>query len=139
MKQGRIRGFVVLGLVVLVLLALVPTALAFDERSGDRVTLKIEGVTKGSAGEGWWQSANGVVTRLLGTATFDLAQGAFVDFECVALGRRWGQTRFNGRGRAPESGPLGSVIRLAKPDAPRIAPAWIFAYDADWVVRPPGR
>jgi hypothetical protein len=39
MRKGRIRGFVVSGLVVLVLLALVPTALAFDERSGERVVI----------------------------------------------------------------------------------------------------
>ena len=106
------------------------------ERTGPSVKLKISGVTSGVAAEGWWQSANGVVTRLLGHATFDLEQGAFVEFELVALGRRWGYTRFNGRRRDPESGPLGYVFLLAEPDAYRIAPAQIYAYNADWVIRP---
>jgi hypothetical protein len=106
------------------------------QRTGSTVKLKISGQTNGIAAEGWWQSANGVVTRLLGHATFDLAQGAFVEFEMVALGRRWGYTRFNDRRTDAESGPLGYVFRLAARGAPRVAPASIAAYDADWVVRP---
>ena len=109
------------------------------ERTGPSVKLKIYGLTRGVAAKGWWQSANGVVTRALGQATFDLDRGAFVDFEMVALGRRWGQTRFNGRRRDPESGPLGYVFRLAAPDAHRIAPTQIYDYDADWVVHPQRR
>jgi hypothetical protein len=105
-------------------------------RTGPLVKLNISGVTRGVAADGWWQSANGVVTRLLGNATFDLEQGAFVEFEMVALGRRWGYTRYNGRRRDPESGPLGYVFRLAASNAPRVAPAWIHAYDADWVIGP---
>ena len=104
-------------------------------RSGQRVTLEISGLTKGVASEGWWQSANGVVTRLLGRATFDLDRQAFVEFEMVALGRRWGYTRFNGRRGGEEAGPLGFVLKLADPEAFRIAPAAISHYDADWVVR----
>lgn len=105
-------------------------------RDGTSVELKISGETVGAAAEGWWQSANGVVTRLLGNATFDLEEGSFVKFEMVALGRRWGYTRFNGRRRDGESGPLGYVFRLRDPDSYRIAPAQIASYDADWVVRP---
>ncbi len=106
------------------------------ERSGTSVKLKVSGLTKGIAAEGWWQSANGVVTRVLGHATFNLEQDAFVEFEMVALGRRWGHTRYNSRRRDPESGPLGYVFRLAAPDAHCIAPTSIAAYDADWVIRP---
>lgn len=109
------------------------------ERTGTVVKLKISGSTKGAAPDGWWQSANGVVTRVLGHASFDLAAGRFTAFEIVALGRRWGETRFNGRRRDPDSGPLGYVIRLAAADAPRIAPAHIYAYDAGWVVYPESR
>ena len=104
-------------------------------RSGRLVTLKISGLTKGVASEGWWQSANGVVTRLLGRATFDIDKQAFVEFEIVALGRRWGYTRFNGRRSDEESGPLGFVLKLADPKAFRIAPAAISRYEADWVAR----
>ena len=109
------------------------------ERKGPSVELKVSGMTRGVNAEGWWQSANGVVTRVLGHATFDLEQDAFVEFEMVALGRRWGYTRFNGRRRDPESGPLGYVFRLAARDAYRIAPASIAAYDADWVIHPQRR
>ena len=109
------------------------------ERSGASVKLKIYGQTRGVAAEGWWQSANGVVTRLLGHATFDFERDAFVEFEMVALGRRWGFTRYNGRRRDPESGPVGYVFTLAAPDAHRIVPASIFAYDANWVIRPQRR
>ncbi len=105
-------------------------------RAGSRVELKITGVTRGIASEGWWQSANGVVTRLLGHATYDLAERTFVEFELVALGRRWGYTRFNGRRGDDETGPLGFVFRLADPKAPRIAPAAIARYEAGWVKRP---
>jgi hypothetical protein len=109
------------------------------KRTGSSVQLKISGLTTGAAGEGWWQSSNGVVTRLLGNATFDLDRGAFVEFEMVALGRRWGYTRHNGRSRDAESGPLGYVFRLAAPNAYRIAPAAIGDYDASWVIRPDRR
>lgn len=109
------------------------------KRIGPLVELKISGLTKGVAAEGWWQSSNGVVTRVLGHATFDLERDAFVKFEMVALGRRWGFTRFNGRSRDPESGPLGYVFRMAAPRAHRIAPTAIGAYEADWVIRPQRR
>ncbi len=111
------------------------------ERDGATVKLLITGYTQGAAGEGWWQTANGVVTRLHGHATFvfrddDLDQGEFTDLEIVALGRRWGNTRFNGRERDPTTGPLGYVLSLASPDAPRIAPTHIYNYGADWVKYP---
>jgi len=109
------------------------------KRTGASVQLKISGLTTGLAGEGWWQSSNGVVTRVLGSATFDLDQCAFVEFEMVALGRRWGHTRHNGRNRDAESGPLGYVFRLAAPNAYRIAPASIADYDVSWVPRPDRR
>jgi hypothetical protein len=105
-------------------------------RDGALVELKLTGGTVGAAAEGWWQSANGVVTRLVGYAAFDLDEARFVEFEMLALGRRWGYTRFNGRRRDGESGPLGYVFRLRDPDSYRIAPAQIGSYDADWVVRP---
>ncbi len=108
------------------------------DRDGARVKLKISGRTQGVTGAGWWrESSNGVVSHLLGTATFDLEQGAFTEFEMVALGRRWGNTRLNGRRRDPDQGPLGFVFKLAPRGAVPVAPAFIAAYNADWVKRPP--
>jgi hypothetical protein len=106
------------------------------ERRGSLVKLKITGSTKGTSPGGWWDSPNGVATRLLGAAMYDLEKNCFTEFEIVALGRRWGQTRFNGRRRDPQSGPLGYVFRLAASNAVPIAPGFIAAYDADWVIGP---
>lgn len=107
------------------------------ERTGNLVGLKITGQTRGeSPGFGRRASPHGVVTRLLGHATYDLDKEAFVEFELIALGRRWGHTRYNSRRRDPESGPLGYVFRLASPEAPRIAPAFVSSYNAAWVKRP---
>ena len=108
------------------------------ERSGPRVKIRISGATTASSLQrrGGRESPHGVVTRLFGYATYDLDQSKFVEFDVVALGRRWGRTRFNGRRRDAGTGPLGFVFRLAAPDAPRIAPAFIHSYDAEWLKRP---
>ena len=106
-------------------------------RSGDLATIRISGVTRGdSSGRRYGQATHGVVTRLLGQATYDLGREAFTEFEIVALGKRWGSTRYNGRRRDSETGPLGFVFRLSSPDAPPIAPAFVFSYDVDWVKSP---
>jgi hypothetical protein len=109
------------------------------ERADSRVKIRIHGTTMGNATPSRRESAHGVVARVLGRATYDLAAEAFVEFEMVALGRRWGHTQFNGRRRAAESGPLGYVFRLAPDNAPRIAPAFLSNYDADWIKRPARR
>ncbi len=107
------------------------------ERQGGRVKIKITGTTKGDAqARGWRTSAHGVETRILGHATYDLDREAFVEFQMVALGTRWGYTENNGRRRDPESGPVGFVFELTPADAPPIAPAFIRNYDAPWVRRP---
>jgi hypothetical protein len=109
-------------------------------RDGGRVTFKITGTTKGDAqGRDRRASAHGVETRILGHAAYDLDQEAFVEFQMVALGTRWGYTQLNGRRRDPESGPVGFVFELTPADAPPIAPAFIRNYDAPWVRRPETR
>ena len=50
----------------------------------------------------------------------------------MAVGNRWGYTRFNGRRRDPNEGRIGFVFRLAEP---RIAPAFVYQYEAGWVKR----
>ena len=105
----------------------------------DQVAI-VTGATKGDAqGRGRRASAHGVETRILGRATYDLDKGAFVEFEMVALGTRWGYTELNGRRRDPESGPVGFVFELAAADAPPVAPAFIRNYDVPWVTRPEPR
>jgi hypothetical protein len=110
------------------------------ERQGGRVKVKITGTTKGDAqGRARRESAHGVETRILGHATYDLNKEAFIEFQMVALGTRWGYTELNSRRRDPESGPVGFVIELAPADAPPIAPAFIGNYDVPWVRRPETR
>lgn len=111
-----------------------------SERSGSRVTIRISGKTKAESNRRWrGDTPHGVSTRLLGRAAYDLERSRFVEFEIVALGERWGRTRYNGRRRDPRSGPLGFVFQLKEPDAPRIAPAFLSSYDAAWVRHPSGR
>ena len=81
-------------------------------------------------------SPHGVKTQHMGTATYNRESGSFDEFELVAIGSRWGYTRFNGRRRDTKEGRVGFVFQLADPNTPRIAPAFIFQYEADWVKRP---
>jgi hypothetical protein len=74
-------------------------------------------------------SPHGVVTRLFGTAKFDLNTKQFEQFEIVALGRRWGHTQFNFRRQEKrDSNPLGFVIQLAPKDEPPNVPAFFWEY-----------
>lgn len=107
---------------------------------GDSVAIEITGATTASSTRsGRGTSPHGVKTRLQGQATYDLKSERFTEFEFVALGNRWGMTTFNGRRRDGPQGPLGYVFRLSTPQEPRIAPAFINSYDAEWVKNPPGR
>ena len=64
------------------------------------------------------------------------AQGTFPAFELVAIGRRWGRTQMNGRGKDDFPGLVGFHLERA-PSAPHIAPTFVVAYGVDWIV-PPG-
>ena len=74
--------------------------------------------------------------RLLGDATWDLRAQRFTAFRLVALGERWGATKYNGRGDDAERAPIGFAFVLAD-DEPqnRVAPSRIWSYG--W--RHPGR
>lgn len=116
------------------------------ERTGTQVRLKIRGATHARADGPWrmgdshWKPPReyprGVTTRLLGRATYDLERGVFIEFELVALGQRWGFTQNNARRGNAERSPIGFFFGLAPAGEPRIAPAFIDVYNADWVVRP---
>jgi hypothetical protein len=90
--------------------------------SGDVVTLRLEGETRAVI-EG--QRQHGLDMQLLGKATFDLAKGRFLTFDLVAIGSRWGGTRYNGRRRDTDPAPMGILFNLAD-DTPceRVAPAF---------------
>ncbi len=98
---------------------------------------EISGATRTEApGRGRNATVHGVETKLLGSGKFDLRKEMFTSFELVAVGKRWGATTFNGRRRQQAESPVGFVFRLASPDEPRIAPAFISSYRVDWVKRP---
>lgn len=101
--------------------------------SANVVELRLSGQTRAEFRS---SRPRGVSTKLLGFAKFDLTSRRFTEFEIVALGNRWGQSRFNGRGRDPDKSPVGFLFRLAGPDEPRIPPAFVFFYNTEWIARP---
>ncbi len=101
------------------------------------VKVEITGQTKAdSTRKARRTSPHGVTTNLMGSAIYDLEKQSFTQFELTAIGNRWGHTRFNGRRRDSKEGLLGFVFRLADANQPRIAPAFIYNYEADWVKHP---
>jgi hypothetical protein len=69
------------------------------------------------------EKARGIDCKLLGYASFDPSRNRFLKFEAVALGYRWGGTRFNFRHDNLGPSPIGWAFVLAD-DSPenRIAP-----------------
>ena len=105
--------------------------------NGDLVEIKITGETKSHSNKtNRRQSERGVQTKLLGKATFNAKESKFDKFEFVALGRREGYTRFNFRNRDGMSNMLGFVFRLAPDNSPKVAPAFIYDYGANWIKYP---
>jgi hypothetical protein len=92
--------------------------------AGDAISLKLTGETLTTDGG---TPGHGLDTRLLGTATYDVAKERFVAFELVAVGTRWGGTRFNFRRGDLDAAPMGVVFTLAG-DSPgeRVAPAFYY-------------
>ena len=103
--------------------------------SAQSITLELSGETKaGSSKTGRGRTARGVVTSLMGSATFDLKAKMFSQFEIVAVGGRHGKTRFNDRAADPrDSNPIGFVFQLASDAEPPIVPAFIWGYQVPWV------
>ena len=96
------------------------------KRDGSILSIKVTGTTRGHCERG--RRRPGVETKILGTAVYDEAKGKFLEFEFVALGERWGQTRFNDRRQQLEKTPVGFVFELAAPDAIAINPGMIWEY-----------
>ncbi len=109
-----------------------------DRVEGDIVRLKLTGATR-AVRKGRWriqgfsdrptQQEIGLETRLLGHAAFDRQRAQFVEFDLVAVGKRWGGTQFNARGDDLAASPIGAVLQLASGARnERIAPARIWDY-----------
>ncbi|MBH30428.1 MAG: hypothetical protein CMG71_00365 [Candidatus Marinimicrobia bacterium] len=80
---------------------------------------------------------HGMTSKMLGTATYDLASGSFTEFEVVAIGERFGKTENNSRRNAPESSHVGFLFTVSGGGpSERIAPAFVDIYDADWIISP---
>ena len=108
-----------------------------EEVTPAAIQLSIEGQTSAESETSRGRDyRHGIRTRLLGRATWDREGQQFLVFELVATGSRWGRTVFNGRQRQLEESPVGFVFRLTSPNAPLIAPSFLFAYGADWVRGP---
>lgn len=101
---------------------------------GDRATIRISGVSSGQVAS--QRRGRGVKTKIMGSAIYDLKSRSFVEFEIVAIGERWGRTRFNDRRRQMEATPVGYVFQMAPTDAPAAIPGIIWAYDAPWLKGP---
>lgn len=110
--ESEIKGSKILGKVV--------------GRDGDTISLKISGKTWGERDR--FRNNYGVETKLVGTAEYDTVQKRFTKFEFVALGERWGKTRFNDRRRQMRKSPVGFVFELAEPDAVPVVPGIIWEY-----------
>lgn len=117
------------------------------ERHESLVKMSITGGAKAIAKGEWMLGENdwtpkyplnhGMTSEILGTATFDLSSDRFIEFEIVALGKRYGRTENNSRRNAPDSSYVGFLFTLSGEEpSERIAPAFVDIYDVDWIVRP---
>ena len=107
-------------------------------REGDRVKLAFSGSSRAVARGRWpvagyrdrddpTEQERGFETELLGRATWDLASESFVEFDLVAIGRRWGGTQYNCRADDLAPTGIGVAFTLAS-DGERVAPASIWRY-----------
>ncbi len=77
--------------------------------------------------------AHGIDCDVMGTATWSAAEQRFTAFQLVAVGRRWGRTENNARGRDVAAGLLSFHVRSTES---RIPPAFASVYDAPWLEHP---
>lgn len=103
--------------------------------TGNVVSIRLEGETrtggtgKHKKGKETVKAGRGYESKLLGFAQFDLNKGRFVSFEMVAMGERWGGTRFNRRASDPGPEPMGILVTLAGEEPwERVSPAFLWMY-----------
>ena len=112
------------------------------------VTIEIEGYSEAKARGAWlfgkdwkeWSDTkldHGIETTILGTAEYSLASNSFNKFEMLAIGKRYGRTKFNGRSEIMGGSYVGFLYSLASNKfEEKIAPAFIEYYDAKWIIKP---
>lgn len=90
---------------------------------GKSMHIVLKGHTKAER-DGRWKG--GMECEILGRAVHDGER--FTQFQLVALGRRWGETKYNARSGQGQS-KLGIALIL-DPNAPRVAPAnhWVYGW-----------
>ena len=73
---------------------------------------------------------------MMGRMNVDVNTREVSDFELLVVGRCWGRTAMNGRGRAGAEPRLIAFHLQLDPSGRRMAPTFVTLYDADWVGRP---
>lgn len=92
----------------------------------ERVRVRLEGKTRAVRAGG---QGPGMLLTLRGEATWSRRDDRLAKFELLALGDRWGRTRFNARGRTAGTEPIGFFVELLPPARTRIvAPAHYWDY-----------
>ena len=99
----------------------------------NQIEVEIKGTTSGISKSG--RFPRGVVTTIIGDATFDRESEKFEKFDMVAIGKRWGRTRFNDRRAQQKESPIGFTFHITKPDEPIVIPGVFWSYDASWIKR----
>lgn len=103
------------------------------ERSDSQIKMTLSGTTQASS----QKPDRGIATTLKGSATFNLKTNLFTQFEFVAVGHRWGKTRFNDRSRQLNKTPIGFSFQLADKSKPPVIPGMIWAYRTPWLPESP--
>ncbi len=106
-------------------------------RDGDDILLQFAGKTRTET-KGRWPidteaaastQLRGVSTELRGRARWHAKDQRFTTFELLAIGERWGETQYNERSGDAAPAAIGFAFVLAKPDHPRVAPAFWWEYE----------
>ncbi len=109
------------------------------EANANTVRLELTGSSRAESSRSLGRKLDhGIETRMFGRAAWNRERRSFDSFELVALGKRWGRTVFNSRKSETNSSPVGFVFHLTPREAPLVAPSFLHAYGADWVVYPGG-
>jgi hypothetical protein len=112
---------------------------------GNFLEMVFEGHTAAESSGAWEMGFNlwtpkqriphGIECDLVGRGTWDRTSQRFTKFELVAVGRRWGRTTNNGRGRDASPGLVAFHFGINE-RAMEVAPTFLSLYDADWIVAP---
>ena len=91
--------------------------LTVEQADANRVLLRLEGRVLLATDDDPAKADRGYDAALLGYVGFDREAGRIDQFDLVALGEHWGESRFT-RGARPGRAPFGVAFELARGDAP---------------------